>query len=474
MNARISRLYAGYAVVLLGLTLLAGVYLRAAFIWPSVRGGIPTPQVIHAHSHAGFFGWMVMAAAAALVGRVAAMSPNVARAHRLLAHAIGIGSFAAFIGFALRGYDVATITLSALHVGLWVMLAALLWRPLRDTPEADDGGLLRGALVFLVASGAATIVPGMMMVRQVTDPWLVQFGVKLFLTPFVSGFLLLTALGLVYAHIRRGHQATTVLYLIAVGTLPSTLLYVPGPPLPLLTLLGRFGIGMVGAALVLFAADVAISRWTRRRGADRLETLHADDGLRATSPAGEAGESLRLLSPAALVVIAAAAAGVVKLLAAAGVGADFMHNRSIVIAVLHLLLLGVVTPAFVVALSPGMRAPIRSACYAGGLALMLVPLVAMGWPWATRLLMMRGVGIDTMLAASAVGGIAAAIALLALCVPAGGTSLPGSLPGGGQVEGARNGDASEAVPGNDAVSASAGSANDPVSTNDRVTAASGT
>jgi hypothetical protein len=394
MNQRLSQLHVRYAVLLLAVTLLAGVYLRAAFIWPAVRGGIPTPHMIHAHSHAGFFGWMVMAAAGALLLRVAPVSVWHVRAHIVLAHCLGLASLAAFLGFALRGYDVATITLSALHVVFWMVLAALLWRPLRDTPNADSHGLLRGGLAFLVGAGAATIVPGVMMAQQVSDPWLVQFGVKLFLTPFVSGFLLLTALGLVYSRVRNVTQATTVFLLIAVGTLPSTFLYVPGPPAEWMTLAGRLGIALVGAGLLLFAGDML---------AIRLKGGRTADGLHLTSPAG-------------LVVLSAAAAAVIKLLAAAGVGASFMHNRSLVIAVLHLVLLGVVTPAFVQAVAPRVVMPVRSAVYAAGLALLLLPLVAMGWPWATRLLMLRGVSTDALLSASAVGGMIAAVALLALCV----------------------------------------------------------
>jgi hypothetical protein len=110
----------------------------------------------------------------------------------------------------------------------------------------------------------------------------------------------------------------------------------------------------------------------------------------------------------------AAVTGVVQLLAAAGVGAAFMHSRAITIAVLHLVVLGVVTPALVMALRPGVVAPVRTAVYAAGTALMLLPLAAMGWPWAARTLVMRGVGIDALLVVAAVGGVVGAVGLLSL------------------------------------------------------------
>lgn len=394
-NAGLARLYAGYAATLLALTLVAGLYLRAAMVWPAVRGGLGTPEVIHAHSHVGFFGWMVMAAAAALLLRTPAAGAKRRRVHLLLAHAIGIASAAAFVGFALRGYDMVTITISAIHVGLWLGLAAALWRPLRAMANADASLLLRAGLGFLVLSGVATVVPAVMMVQAVTDPWLVQLGVKLFLTPFVSGFLLLTAMGLVYDRLGATRNATTVLFMITAGTLPSTLLYIPNAPEPWLVLVGRVGIGVVGAGVVLFASDVAATLLANRR----------------TPAQQRAATPLVMLAGAS-----AAVAGGVKLLASAGVGASFMHNRSITVAVLHLILLGIVTPALLAGLRPG-RVAVRTTLFAAGLALMLAPLAAAGWPQAVRFLMMRGVSIDTLLVTAVAGGALTTVALLALMAP---------------------------------------------------------
>jgi hypothetical protein len=383
MMHSIRELYTRYAAALLLLTVVAGVYLRASFTWPAVGGGMNGAFMVHAHSHTGFFGWAVMAVFAVVAGRLAG-GRDVALLHRVLAHAIGIGSFAAFIGFALRGYDVATIVLSALHVLLWVVFAMAAWPRLHGAP-AVTARFLRAGLLFLAGSGLATIVPVMLMIRGVSEPWLLQLGVKLFLTPFVTGFLVLSAVGLVYERQATSRFASVVLALIAVGTLPSTLLYVSAaPPLPWLPWVGRGGMALVAAGLLLFVADT-------------LAVRHAPLARLATaSAAGVAG---------------------IKLLAAAGIGASFMHNRAITVTVLHLVLLGVVTPALLHGLQPRVRAPRRTLAFGAALLLMLVPLAATGWPWAARLLLQAGVPFTMLFTLAAAGAILAALLLVPLVAP---------------------------------------------------------
>jgi hypothetical protein len=396
------RLYFRYALAMLVLTLLAGALLRASFTWPAWRVGYG-PHVLHAHSHVGFFGWAVLAVCAVITARIR-ITAFSATVHMILAHAIGVGSAAAFVGFAQRGYDMTTITISAVHVLLWLIFVASVWRPLGTLPTIERR-YLRTGVAFLATAGLATIAPVLMMVRGVSEPWLLQMGVKLFLTPFVTGFLVITALGLLYSRVCARAGALPALWLMALGTVPSTLLYVTAaPPAPWLLWVGRAGMGMVGAGLVCVVCDIAYPRPARRTG------------------------TLPELSPlSALVVAAVAVAGAVKLLAALGVGAAFMHSRNVVVAVLHLVLLGVVTPAFIQAVRPELRARRRTTAYAASLFVMLGSIAASGWPWAARTLMTLGVRLDTLFQVAALSGVIATLMLLTLVVP-GRSTAAAALP----------------------------------------------
>jgi hypothetical protein len=388
-----ARLYARYAVALLAVTLLAGVYLRAMFTFSGVRPpamlGLAAPNLVHAHSHAGFFGWAAMGACALIVARLRPGASSLLL-HRVLAHAIGIASLAAFVGFARRGYDMVTIPLSALHVLLWAVFAAAVWLPL-GALEPGVRRFLRASVAFLVLAGLATVVPVMVMVRGITDPWLNQIAVKLFLTPFVTGFLVLASLGVLADRLRIGRHGTTSLALIAAGALPSTLLYVSAaPPLPWLLVLGRLGIGAVGVGLLLFV--VAALR-ARRDASDDAAT------------------------PLVLLALGSAfAVAVLKLLALFGVGAALMHSRNLTVAVMHLVLLGVVTPAFMIGMRPTLHATRRTLVFGAGLLVMVSALGLTAWPWAVRQLIALGVPLMGVFHAAFGGGVIAAVALLALFV----------------------------------------------------------
>jgi hypothetical protein len=221
------------------------------------------------------------------------------------------------------------------------------------------------------------------MIRGATDPWLQQLSVKLFLTPFVNGFLVLTALGAVYRVVTAPRHARTVLMLVSAGTLPSTLLFVVAPPpVPWLMWIGRGGIAMLGVAALLFAADA----W-RARVAPLMR-------IAASS---------------------AAVAGVLELVAAAGVLDGIMHSRALAIAFLHIILLGIVTPVLLHVLRPD-TAPLRVSAFAAGVMTMTAALVGLGWPRATLWLSNAGVSLTTLLQLAFAGGALTAGALATMCV----------------------------------------------------------
>lgn len=399
-----ARLYALYAAIFLGTAVAIGAWLRAMLVWPALKGPLSFQYLVHAHSHGAFFGWVTPALFAAIA---AAARPDTVLAARLRvhAHALAVLSAAAILSFALSGYGVLSIVLAAGHVVLWYAFALPVWQALGTergpTPVQRD--CYRTALALLLVAGAATLLPGILLARGNENPWLKELGVKLFLTPFIGGWLMLGALGAVYGRLGAGRWSGWALRLTAAGVLPATLLFVAEPaPWPGLAWLGHAGSLLLGLGGVAFALDV-IDAWPR------------------------AGALLRLAGAAAFLK------ATLELMAGLGIGGALVHDRSIVLAYLHLALLGVITPVLIATVyrRAGSAAPedelgrpaygpadgrVRTLAHGVGLALMCGALVGLGWPALARALAATGLGFERLFPLAFAGGALSAVAVVALLV----------------------------------------------------------
>jgi hypothetical protein len=381
----VARLYAAYAAAFLVLTLLSGVWLRSVFVVPEAMGGFRFAFALHAHSHVAFFGWTTMALFA--VAALRFLRSRSTLGYRVHAHLVGIASAAAFVGFLQTGYAPSTIALSTLHVALWLAFALASWTWLDDAAPVERL-YWRGALAFLVVAGLGAMTPGIVMARGIADPWIGQITIKLFLTPFTSGWLMLGVMGAAYAVAERRRFATAAFWLTAAGVMPSVLLHTTAaPPAEWMTLLGRVGTALVGAGTLLFAADLL-----RSPGIAPL---------------------LRLAGAAAAVK------GGVEAMVSAGILLDLLGSRQITIAFLHLVLLGIITPALVATALGVEAAPKRTAVYAVGLALMVGSLGVIGWPTLASAAAGLGIHAGLLFRAALAGGAVCALAGVALLAGAG-------------------------------------------------------
>jgi hypothetical protein len=380
------RLYLRWAAVCLAATVLSGVWLRTAFIEPGALAGFAFRNLVHAHSHLAFFGWATPAIFALVVRTAGVPAGAGAGWLRLHAHAVGIGSLLAFGGFLAGGYTTSTIALSTVHVGLWVMFAFGMWPRLDGAAELPRRAQ-RGALAFLALAGLGAMAPGVVMARGIADPLIGQLALQSFLTPFISGWLMLGAMGAAYMALPARRLAAPAMLLVAAGTFPSLLLHVTAPhPAAWLTWAGQAGTALVGAGTLLFAADLL-----RGDGAPPLLRL-----------AGFAGVGK----------------GMLELGAAAGVLLGMVHVHALTVAYLHLVLLALVTPALLcgaMGIASGAR---RTVVLGGGLAVMLGAIAVGGLAPAANLFSAVGIEPRAVLLAALTGAAMAAAAVLALLADA--------------------------------------------------------
>lgn len=380
----VAALYRAYAAILLAATVLLGTWMRAMMLWPGLVPPVPFQHLIHAHSHVGFFGWLVLGIAGALVTRSGA--PERAGALRRLGHAVAAASALALVAFAWQGYGPVSIALSALHVVLWILLARELWPLERAEPQARPW--MRLALVGLLAAGAATLLPGILTARGIESGWLRELGIELFLDLFIFGWVVAASLGLLYAAADARRWSGLARLLFALGVVPSAILYVAAsPPAAALLWVGRVGSALVGLGMLAAFADLIR---TRR-------------------------------SPLAMVAVTTVGlVGALEIVAGLGIGRMLLHGRPIVLAFVHLVLLGIATSTLL-SIAPLRRrvvAAIAGSVFAAGAGVMVLSLAAMGWPWLSVLAAAAGADVLHLLLCSFVGGAAAALAAIVLAVPA--------------------------------------------------------
>jgi hypothetical protein len=376
----VDRLYAGYATAFLIITLLSGVWLRAAFLHPPVLGAFSFGHALHAHSHLAFFGWTTMALFALLIRRTAL--DGSAPWLRWHAHFTGAASAAAFVGFLLGGYNVWTISLSVVHVLIWLVFTSVAWTALHSVGERERI-YFRGALSLLVIAGAGAMAPGFVMAKGIEDPWIGQIAIHSFLSPFMGGWLMLGAMGAAYGSLTGVRYDRAAFWFTMAGVLPAALLHpTAAPPASWILLVGRFGTGLIGVGALLFAIDLL-----RAKG---IAPLLAVGG------------------------VAAALKGMAEVSVATGIGLHLIGMRSLSIAYLHLVLLGAVTAILMAAALRLRGAPVRTALYGSGLAVMVASLGLLGFPPAVAGLAAAGISPLWLLWSALTGGALCAAAVVLL------------------------------------------------------------
>lgn len=373
------RTYSHLALASLLVTLGAGVWLRSIPLRPSLLGGVDHGNAVHAHSHLALFGWASMGLMAAIVARLGGSASPRLRGH---AWAVGGASGAAFLSFLWQGYGPLSIAISTLQVVLWVAFVFVVWRgtaSLHRTPRL----WIRAALGCLTVAAAGSILPGVTTAAGASHA-VQRIAVELFLTLVIQGWLFVGALAILVQPGPRARWHGPALAMLLSGMLPAVLTRVPGVESEALLVLGRTGLLLTGAGSFL----AAWSAWPRR----------------------DAAASARTTAWLRLALACVAVKGASELLAAAEPMGMLVLLRPVVVAYLHLVLLGALTSALVVALVPESPLVSRSALVHGaGLAITLGALGMMALPdFLGRSVPFSG---SAMFAAALAGGVLSAASL---------------------------------------------------------------
>lgn len=329
-----------------------GVVLRFYYLMPIE--GLVFGHAIHAHSHTLYFGWAALGILALMYERVGATGRG-ARAVLWATVAIAI---ATFVSFLQGGYSLPSIVISSLSLLVWGAAAVVFFRAARGR-RGLDVSLYRWGVVYLVIA-VCFALSRVLFIALHTGPLAKSLAVFGFLNAF-AWFFVLSITGLLVAHARahRLHLPERAL---------ARMLHLVAPvawlcfPLGVAGEVGPLGVAARGAALViaLGAGTGAMALW--RAG--------------SLSPRGEDRRALRWLGLWLGLEATLALGG------ALGLADVAVRSRHLVVAYLHVLLVGFVTFGLMTVARDrlGVRLGVALWAHNLGLALMLVGLAISGAP----------------------------------------------------------------------------------------------
>lgn len=296
-----------------------GAGLRLAVIQPVP--GFHYGHMLHAHSHVAFLGWVFNAFFVAALRQF--IPPDRARSYDAVWWTMQVAIVGMLVTFPIQGYDVASIAFTTLHMGAAIVFAGKLWRTNHAVPAARF--FLRAGLLFMLVSGLGPVALGPLAALDLRDSPAYSLSIYFYLHFQYNGWFLffLLALLLQLRH-GRGRAADSAAAIRAGWWLIA-------------------GCGLTYALSALWCDPPSWVRGVALAGgaAQLIGCVLLVRSVRA-APAGTA------LRPALLWVVAVASfflKYVLQFLGAWPGLAELANQRFVAIAFLHLIFLGVVTPA---------------------------------------------------------------------------------------------------------------------------------
>lgn len=288
---------------------------------------IDQKKFLHAHSHFAFTGWITQALMVLLTARLSVQqgSATVKKYKGILLLNL-ISAYGMLLSFPLQGYGVYSITFSTLSIFVSYAFAVMYWIDLNRLPQNNVSCLwLKAAVIFnVISSLGAFALAGMMATKTIHQNWYLQ-AVYFFLHFQYNGWFFFACMGLFADKICQfgitSGYSKIIFWLFAGACIPAYILSVLWIVLPAWAYI-----------LVVLSAIAQLAGWVV------LITI-----------IGRAAAFLKSLTVIVrrLFLLSASALSI-KLMLQLGSTVPFLSRlafgfRPVVIAYLHLVLLGVIT-----------------------------------------------------------------------------------------------------------------------------------
>lgn len=288
---------------------------------------IDQKKFLHAHSHFAFAGWITQALMVLLVAYLyRQIGESVLKKYKWILLANLITAYGMLFTFPVQGYGLYSIIFSTLSIFVFYVFAIMFWRDLNRLQEKNTSHLwFKAAVLFnAVSSIGAFTLAGMMATKTIHQNWYLE-AIYFFLHFQYNGWFFFACMGLLTDKLFRfgirSKYLNIILWLFALSCVPAYILSILWIPLP-----------AWAYAVVVVSAVAQLAGWLLT-----LRIIFKNKLFIKSVPS--AAYWLFTLSAFALSI---------KLLLQAGSVIPFLSRlafgfRPIVIAYLHLVLLGVIS-----------------------------------------------------------------------------------------------------------------------------------
>jgi hypothetical protein len=177
---------------------LLGIAMRLSFVGQPVLK-LPFQNVLHAHSHVAFFGWMGSGLMGLFYYFLKSDREDIYKKHETITFwLLQIFTLGAFISFLAQGYALFSIIFSTLHVFLWYYFARQIWPRFKNQTQNISFLFLKTALIFLLLSSLGTWALPPVMIKM-PDSFLKRAAIDFFVHTFSDGWLVTASLGVLLA-----------------------------------------------------------------------------------------------------------------------------------------------------------------------------------------------------------------------------------------------------------------------------------
>ncbi len=180
---------------------------------------LPFKNILHAHSHTALLGWAFVMS----ITGILYYFPLKWKALKAVKIAFSVSIIGMFISFLYQSYGAISITFSTIFV---LLAYVLLKKLLNEIPkEGFDNTILRRGIIYFYFSTLGIWFLGPTSAMLGKSHWLYDAGIQFFLHFQINGFLLYTVLGLILKQIPNAyHPKNGLIYFLDTGLLLGTAL----------------------------------------------------------------------------------------------------------------------------------------------------------------------------------------------------------------------------------------------------------